>query len=164
MICQVIKTLKISGFRSPQDRHLNKSHHCDKSTKKRTYLLPYAGLSRKAGMKMNYDNKSTGMRIKHFRNLKKLSQEQLAEKLGVSQEHLARIETGNKIPSLELFVSIANMLETSADHLLSDSLIVLRSEDEKEYYTIFSDCTNDEREMLLRMLKFLKALLSEYGI
>ena len=119
---------------------------------------------RKEGMKMNYDNKSTGMRIKHFRNLKKLSQEQLAEKLGVSQEHLARIETGNKIPSLELFVSIANTLETSADHLLSDSLIVLRSEEEKEYYTIFSDCTNDEREMLLRMLKFLKALLSEYGI
>lgn len=118
----------------------------------------------KVGIEMNYYIKSTGMRIKHFRNLKKLSQEQLAEKLGVSQEYLARIETGNKIPSLELFVSIANTLETSADHLLADSLIVLRSEDEKEYYTIFSDCTNDEREILLRMLKFLKALLSEYGI
>lgn len=113
---------------------------------------------------MKYDIKSTGIRIKHFRNLKQLSQEQLAERIGVSQEYLARIETGKKVPSLELFVSIANTLETSSDHLLADSLIVLRSDDEKEYYEIFSDCSIDERAMLLRMLKFFKALLSEYGI
>ncbi|MBE6045571.1 MAG: helix-turn-helix transcriptional regulator [Clostridiales bacterium] len=113
---------------------------------------------------MTYDNEGTGMRIKHFRNSKQLSQEYLAEKIGVTQEYIARIEAGKKIPSLELFVSIANALETSSDHLLADSLIVLRSEDEKEYYEVFSDCTHDERAMLLRMLKFFKALLSEYGI
>jgi len=113
---------------------------------------------------MKYDIKSTGIRIKHFRNLKQLSQEQFAEELDVSREYIARIESGNKVPSLEVFVTIANILETSSDHLLADSLIVLRSDDEQEYYEIFSDCTIDERAMLLRMLKFFKALLSEYGI
>lgn len=105
-----------------------------------------------------------GMRIRHFRNQKHLSQEQFAELLGVSREYIARIETGNNVPSLELFVSIANILETSSDMLLADSLICIKSDDEREYYAIFADCTADERAMLLRTLAFLKALLSEYGI
>ena len=113
---------------------------------------------------MKYDNQCTGVRIKHVRNSKQLSQDYLAEKTGVTQEYIARIEAGKKTPSLELFVSIANVLETSSDDLLADSLIVLRSDDEKEYYEIFSDCTHDERAMLLRMLRFLKSLLSEYGV
>ena len=121
-------------------------------------------ISRKAGALMKYDSVSTGMRIKYYRNQKRLSQEQFAEALGVSREYIARIESGNKVPSLDLFVAIANTLEVSSDRLLADSLVALRSEDEKEYYEILSDCTADERTMILRMLRFFKALLSEFGI
>lgn len=111
-----------------------------------------------------FDNSSTGMRIRNFRNRKRLSQEKLAELTGVSQEHIAKIESGVNIPSLELFVAIANALEISSDDLLSDNLKTLYSEYEKEYYAILSDCNSDERSILLKTLKFLKALLSEYGI
>ena len=104
------------------------------------------------------------MRIKHYRNLKHLSQEQLAEAIGVSREHIARIEAGTKLPSLDLLVAIANALHISSDELLSDSLDTNYSNVEKTYYEIFSDCNNDERTILIRTLKFLKALLSEFGI
>lgn len=113
---------------------------------------------------MVFDYLSTGLRIKNFRNLKHLSQEKLAELTDVSQEHISRIESGEKIPSLELLVSIANTLEVSSDDLLSDNIQLLHSEFEKEYYAIFSDCSSDERTILLKTLRFLKALLSEYGI
>ena len=104
------------------------------------------------------------MRIRHYRNLKRLSQEKLAELTGVSQEHIAKIEAGVNVPSLELLISIANALDVSSDDLLSDNLSARYSEFDKEYHEIFSDCTSDERSILIRTLRFLKALLSEYGI
>ncbi len=113
---------------------------------------------------MVFDSNSTGMRIKNYRNLKRLSQEKLAELTDVSQEHISKIESGLKVPSLELLISIANALDVSSDDLLSDNLSTRYSEFDKEYHEIFSDCTSDERSILIRTLKFLKALLSEYGI
>ncbi len=113
---------------------------------------------------MSFDSSSIGMRIKHFRNLKHLSQEQLAEATGISREHVAKIEAGVNMPSLELFVTITNTLEITSDDLLSDNLKVMDTNGEKEYYEIFSDCNNDERNMLLKTLRFMKALLSEFGI
>jgi len=113
---------------------------------------------------MVFDSNSTGMRIRHYRNLKRLSQEKLAELTGVSQEHIAKIEAGVNVPSLELLISIANALDVSSDDLLSDNLSARYSEFDKEYHEIFSDCTSDERSILIRTLRFLKALLSEYGI
>ena len=113
---------------------------------------------------MVFDSNSTGMRIKNYRNLKHLSQEKLAELTDVSQEHISKIESGQKVPSLELLISIANALDVSSDDLLSDNLKARYSEFNQEYYVIFSDCSSDERAILLRTLKFLKALLSEFGI
>lgn len=48
-----------------------------------------------------------GQKIRKFRKGCGLSQEQLAEKVGISTTHLSHIETGNTKLSLPVFVDIA---------------------------------------------------------
>jgi len=51
-----------------------------------------------------------GTRIKELRKAKKLSQEQLAEKINIDPKHLSRIEVGNSYPSFDTLEKIANNL------------------------------------------------------
>ena len=51
-----------------------------------------------------------GMRIKELRKARKLSQEQLAEKINIDPKHLSRIEVGNSYPSFDTLEKIANIL------------------------------------------------------
>lgn len=53
-----------------------------------------------------------------------MTQEVLAEKLGLSTSYIGAIERGKKLPSLDVFINIANVLETSSDTLLSGVLKV----------------------------------------
>lgn len=61
-----------------------------------------------------------GSRIKAARERKKITQEELAELLGMSTTHISVIERGVKPPKLETFIRIANALDVSADYLLMD--------------------------------------------
>ena len=45
--------------------------------------------------------KLLGMRIKELRKVRGLSQEELAEMIGIDPKHLCRIEVGNSYPSLD---------------------------------------------------------------
>ena len=63
-----------------------------------------------------------GKRIRFFREEKKWSQEVFAEKLGLSLTYIGMIERGEKIPKLETFIKIANVLAVSADQLLAEVL------------------------------------------
>ena len=63
-----------------------------------------------------------GRNIKKYRIEKKLRQEDLAEKTDLSANYIGMIERGEKIPSLETFISILNALEISADMVLADVL------------------------------------------
>lgn len=67
---------------------------------------------------MNLD--SIGSNLKKHRLAKKLRQEDLAEIVGLSANYIGMIERGEKIPSLETFVTLLNALEVSADVVLSD--------------------------------------------
>lgn len=113
---------------------------------------------------MAVDYESMGKRIKHYRLIKGLSQEELGEAVTVNNEHLSRIETGNKYPSLELLIMIANALEVSADDLLVDSLEHTSSSVGVELHSLLANCNRDEKEMLIRTLQFLKELFTEFGI
>ena len=66
------------------------------------------------------DAKAVGKRIKAAREKKNLTQEDLAALVEISPTHMSVIERGAKIPRLDTFVAIANVLEVSADSLLID--------------------------------------------
>ncbi len=61
-----------------------------------------------------------GKNIRKYRLIKKLRQEDLAEKTGLSANYVGMVERGEKIPSLETFVNIVNALGISADMVLTD--------------------------------------------
>lgn len=61
--------------------------------------------------------KKLGKNIREKRLKKGYTQEILAEKLGVSREHLAKIETGTKGSSLNLLFLLAEKLDTSLEKL-----------------------------------------------
>ena len=63
-----------------------------------------------------------GRNIKKYRIEKKLRQGDLAEKTDLSSNYIGMVERGEKIPSLETFISILNALEISADMVLADVL------------------------------------------
>lgn len=63
-----------------------------------------------------------GKNIRKFREIKKLRQEDLAEKTDLTTSYIGMIERGEKIPSLETFINILNSLGVSADMVLSDVL------------------------------------------
>lgn len=49
--------------------------------------------------------------IKFYRNEKKISQEELAEKLGVSRVTITRYENGTRVPSIDMLRKIAKALD-----------------------------------------------------
>jgi len=75
-----------------------------------------------------------GRRIKEARAKRGLNQEQLAERTDITIVYLSELERGVKLPSLTVFVNIAEALHVSTDSLLRDDL-----ETGKEY--IYDDLT-----------------------
>ncbi|MBQ8460626.1 helix-turn-helix transcriptional regulator [bacterium] len=63
--------------------------------------------------------KQLGQNIKQYRKAKKLSQNQLAEILDFSREHLACVETGKEFISLRKLFEIADTLEISMKNLIN---------------------------------------------
>ena len=66
---------------------------------------------------------SIGKNLRDYRLAYKLRQEDIAEKTGLSVNYIGMIERGEKIPSLETFITLSNTLDASADIVLSDVLI-----------------------------------------
>lgn len=59
-----------------------------------------------------------GQNIKHYRKLKNLSQNEFAEMVNFSREHLACIETGKEFISLRKLFLIADTLEIPLNKLI----------------------------------------------
>lgn len=69
----------------------------------------------------NEQYRQIGLNIAHYRKLKHLTQEQLAEKAHISRGHLSRIEAANVTTyfSIAVLLDIAEALETEASRLLN---------------------------------------------
>ena len=61
---------------------------------------------------------SAGDRIREIREAKRLTQDQLAEKTGISKGFLSDVENGKRNVSSEYLLRIANALSASVDYLL----------------------------------------------
>ena len=82
-----------------------------------------------------------GKNIRKFREIKKLRQEDLAEKTDLTTNYIGMIERGEKIPSLETFINILTSLGVSADMVLSDVL--------DNGYTVKDSLLNEKLEKLV---------------
>ena len=69
---------------------------------------------------MNYQD--MGRRIRTVRRQRELTQEKLAEQVGISASFLGHLERGTRVASLETLVALCNVLKVNPDYLLSASL------------------------------------------
>lgn len=69
---------------------------------------------------VNY--KDFGQRIRSLRRSQKLTQEELAEKLGISASFMGHLERGSRIASIDTLVALCNTLNVSPQYLLEASL------------------------------------------
>ena len=106
---------------------------------------------------MELDFKAIGKRIKIARINQDMTQETVADKIGVTPQHVSNIETGNSSVSLTTLVAIANLLKVSADELLCDTILISKPVFEKEAKELFSDCNDYEIRVLVDVLKATKA-------
>mgnify|MGYP002914927523 CR=1 FL=1 len=58
-----------------------------------------------------------GENLKKFRLQRELTQEQLAEQLGVAANTIARIETGNRGISIDLAIELVVRFDTTLDYI-----------------------------------------------
>ncbi len=80
-----------------------------------------------------------GKRIKEARKKKNLSQQQLGDMLGVSKVSICGYENGIRIPTIENFVQLLDILDLSADYLLGREISVVSEEDEKYVVKLSND-------------------------
>ena len=110
-------------------------------------------------MDINYEQ--IGKKIRDYRELKGLSQEELAFTVDITERHLRNVEYGIKGLSVSLLISLANVLDITPNDLLAD---YLTASEETQISDIFSSCNSTEKAILMDMLKHMKSLLSKHGI
>ena len=69
-----------------------------------------------------------GKRIRKRRVEQGMTQEQLAQQVGVTTSFIGHLERGSRKASLETLVALANALHVGVDYLLCDSLNTVRND------------------------------------
>ncbi len=96
------------------------------------------------------DYGALGRNLRMARHQKGMTQEQLADKAGISATFLGHIERGTRKASFETIINLANVLNVSLDDLFAESLVGNRSSRGKG-----SGDSEKKREALETILKIL---------
>lgn len=97
-----------------------------------------------------------GQRIRTARLSSGLSQEQLAEMVGLTSQHISHTEVASTKISLPSLVKIANALHTSVDKLLCDNIQDCKPYLMDNVQEVFADCDPDEVYIMLEAASAVK--------
>jgi transcriptional regulator with XRE-family HTH domain len=106
----------------------------------------------KGGLHM--DQIKVGAFLKDLRKEKGITQEQLAEKLGVSGRTISRWETGKNMPDISLLVEIAEFFDVSIPEIIKGERKSENMKNEtKEVAETMSDYAKAEKEQLIKSFR-----------
>ncbi len=95
-----------------------------------------------------------GKFLKGLRKEKGITQEQLAEILGISNRTISRWETGNNMPDISLLVEIAEYFDVSILEIINGERNKEKMNEEiKEVAESLSDYANTEKEKIMREIR-----------
>ncbi len=104
---------------------------------------------------MHIDKRFIGQKIKEYRKKEKLSQLELAEKVGLSDKHIGRIEAGKYLPNFINFINILEVLNIN----FSDLGIKIKQQENKnkmELLKLIYTSNDKEINLYLKLIKTLK--------
>ena len=98
----------------------------------------------------------TGSVLQELRKEKGLTQEQLADQLGVARRTVSRWETGNNMPDLDILVELADLYSVDLREILSgERKNEQMNEELKETVLQVADYTSEEKARLLKRMHWL---------
>ncbi len=99
---------------------------------------------------MNDSKRLIGLRIMQRRKELGLSQEKLAEKLGISKNHLSNIERGKYIPTTELIFKICKTMGNTPDYYLIGTPVA----ETDEMLKLIKTLPKDKQQGIVKLLQF----------
>ena len=102
------------------------------------------------------DQKKTGSFLRELRKEKQFTQEQLAERFGVTSRSVSRWETGSNMPDLSILVELADFYDVDIRDIIDGER---KGEDvnkeEKERLQLVADYAENEKNILLMRLRII---------
>ena len=99
------------------------------------------------------DRKQTiGSRIKNIRTKKKLTQEQLSEKVGINPKYLSSIERGLENPTLNTLIKVSESLNVNLDDVFSQLQIEDPAERKSLIISLLDQADDDQLKLAYKIL------------
>lgn len=103
-----------------------------------------------------------GKRIQTYRIKNHLTQEYVAEKVGISQKHLSRIEQGYHNPRFDVIIKIAHTINVSVD-ALSHNVDNVDNDDIDLFFESIRPYIENFNEKQRKVIKDFIVMFSEYN-
>ena len=100
------------------------------------------------------DQKMIGQFIKELRKEKNITQEELAQKLNVSNRTISRWETGNNMPDISILVELSEIFDVSIPEIINaERKSENMNEESKELVQSMSEYATSEKEILVKEIR-----------
>lgn len=96
-----------------------------------------------------------GGRIADLLVERKMTQRDLAKRVKITEVSMSRYISNDRVPNASIVASIANVLDTTSDYLLTGTIRVEGNDAEEEYYTITRLVERNLQTMTSKQKKFL---------
>lgn len=104
---------------------------------------------------MDYSKEYIGKLIQKARKDNKMKQSQLAEKVGISEKHLSKIETGKNYPALSNFLKMVEVLGLSFnDFGVAEE--IKYSKQKENLYKIINTSSNNQLDLYTDIINTLQ--------
>ena len=103
------------------------------------------------------DYRALGKRIREERLRLNLTQEKLAEEVGVSTAYIGQIERGERSLTLDKLIKVVNRLGVTVDFLLADYVVTTDDNSINILIQLMHDRTAEEKTLAINLLKVLFA-------
>ncbi|MEG0073188.1 MAG: helix-turn-helix transcriptional regulator [Clostridia bacterium] len=105
-------------------------------------------------MKYNYSNdevnKKVGERVKHYRKIRGITQEKLAEVIDKSTNYVGMFERGATGITIETLIKISNFLNVTPNNILQDYIPVYEEDETADFlYNQFTTMNDKDKRLLL---------------
>ena len=104
-----------------------------------------------------------GEQIKKFRVRRGLTQNDLAEKIGLTEKQISKIETGVHYPKFENFVKIMEVLNVDMKDFDCESISKKNSSELNSIFKTLNRATDEELKYYYKLVKQLENMFNEFS-